>query len=99
MRGLPQGASSGYLRAGGNVPNKAFEPGAVKIPAHFPAIEVRASPAAPLDMEVGPSKMGRQEAIQSGFTGDQCMSCNSMHMKISGHCLVCTDCGTTTGCS
>lgn len=34
-----------------------------------------------------------------GFTGDQCSSCGSMKMKVSGHCMVCTDCGTTTGCS
>ena len=43
--------------------------------------------------------MGRAQALQSGFTGDQCSNCNSMRMKISGHCMVCEDCGTTTGCS
>jgi hypothetical protein len=44
-------------------------------------------------------KMERQQAVQSGFTGDQCSNCNSMRMKVSGHCAVCEDCGTTTGCS
>lgn len=36
---------------------------------------------------------------QMGYTGDQCSNCNSMRMKVSGHCMVCEDCGTTTGCS
>lgn len=39
----------------------------------------------------------RREAQAQGFTGDQCTNCNSM--QISGHCQVCADCGTTTGCS
>ncbi len=41
----------------------------------------------------------RDMARQSGFTGNQCSNCSGIHMKISGHCEVCTDCGTTTGCS
>jgi len=41
----------------------------------------------------------RQEAQMKGYTGDQCSNCNSMRMKVSGHCMVCEDCGTTTGCS
>jgi ribonucleoside-diphosphate reductase alpha chain len=41
----------------------------------------------------------RETARASGYTGDQCSNCNSMRMKISGHCMVCEDCGTTTGCS
>mgnify|MGYP001599492685 CR=1 FL=1 len=41
----------------------------------------------------------RGEAKAKGYTGDQCDNCNSMRMKISGHCTVCEDCGTTTGCS
>lgn len=47
----------------------------------------------------GPTKDQRQEAQQRGYTGDQCANCNSMKMRISGHCYVCDDCGTTTGCS
>lgn len=54
---------------------------------------------APLDMEPGPSKMGRQQALQSGYTGNQCVTCNSLRMKISGHCEVCEDCGSSSGCS
>jgi ribonucleoside-diphosphate reductase alpha chain len=41
----------------------------------------------------------RTEARMKGYTGDQCSNCNSMRMKVSGHCMVCEDCGTTTGCS
>ncbi|MDB5505612.1 MAG: hypothetical protein JWR75_250 [Devosia sp.] len=41
----------------------------------------------------------RTEAQMKGYTGDQCETCNSMRMKVSGHCMVCEDCGTTTGCS
>jgi len=41
----------------------------------------------------------RTEARMKGYTGNQCSNCNSMRMKVSGHCEVCEDCGTTTGCS
>lgn len=38
-------------------------------------------------------------AKASGFTGDTCSNCQGVHMQIAGHCMVCADCGTTTGCS
>ncbi|HTV71010.1 MAG TPA: vitamin B12-dependent ribonucleotide reductase [Rhizobiaceae bacterium] len=41
----------------------------------------------------------RKQALMQGYTGDMCSNCNSTRMKISGHCQVCEDCGTTTGCS
>lgn len=41
----------------------------------------------------------RSMAQQQGFTGDQCSHCQSMKMQVAGHCMVCADCGTTTGCS
>lgn len=44
-------------------------------------------------------QMDKSVAKQSGYTGDQCTNCNSMKMRIAGHCLVCEECGTTTGCS
>jgi ribonucleoside-diphosphate reductase alpha chain len=43
--------------------------------------------------------MDKAVARQSGYTGDQCLTCNSMRMRIAGHCMVCEECGTTTGCS
>jgi hypothetical protein len=50
--------------------------------------------------EIGaPAHLDRSSAKAQGYTGDQCSNCNSMRLKIDGHCLVCEDCGTTTGCS
>lgn len=54
---------------------------------------------APDPTTVGPAAMSRDQAKGSGFTGNQCASCGSMQMKVSGHCEVCSECGTTTGCS
>ena len=39
------------------------------------------------------------EAKSQGFTGEHCPTCNSMKMKHNGNCMVCLDCGSTTGCS
>lgn len=36
---------------------------------------------------------------EMGFTGSQCTVCNSMKMIRNGHCEVCIECGTSTGCS
>lgn len=41
----------------------------------------------------------RDQARSQGFTGNSCLNCGSLAMKVSGHCEVCSDCGTTTGCS
>ncbi len=41
----------------------------------------------------------RLTAKAQGFTGDSCTSCGSMKMKRNGSCMVCIECGTTTGCS
>jgi ribonucleoside-diphosphate reductase alpha chain len=41
----------------------------------------------------------RKEARAQGFTGDSCSSCGSMKMKRNGTCLVCVECGETSGCS
>lgn len=34
-----------------------------------------------------------------GYTGNVCSSCGGVRMMVAGHCEVCADCGTTTGCS
>ncbi len=52
----------------------------------------------PPPIEIKP-KMGKDEARGRGYTGDKCVACNSMKMKVDGHCQVCEDCGQTTGCS
>lgn len=41
----------------------------------------------------------QQTAVAQGFTGDVCSVCGSMKMKRNGSCLLCVECGTTTGCS
>ncbi len=46
-----------------------------------------------------PPALTRESARSQGFTGDACTHCGSMKMQIAGHCQVCTECGTSTGCS
>ena len=65
-------------------------------PTAFNAGELDPIPSPPPSLDI---KALRQEAQMKGYTGDQCSNCNSMRMKVSGHCMVCEDCGTTTGCS
>jgi len=38
-------------------------------------------------------------AKRLGYTGDQCPSCSSQRMRRNGSCLLCEECGRTTGCS
>jgi ribonucleoside-diphosphate reductase alpha chain len=60
------------------------------------AAELNPIPTPPPSQDLG---VLRSQAQMQGYTGDQCSNCNSMRMKVSGHCMVCEDCGTTTGCS
>ncbi|MBR9692682.1 adenosylcobalamin-dependent ribonucleoside-diphosphate reductase [Candidatus Woesearchaeota archaeon] len=39
------------------------------------------------------------EAKAKGYTGEPCPSCKSMRLKRNGTCMLCEDCGSTTGCS
>jgi hypothetical protein len=34
-----------------------------------------------------------------GYSGDACSTCNMFSLRQSGHCQVCDNCGSTTGCS
>lgn len=52
-----------------------------------------------LEKQVDPMAAKIKKARSMGFTGDMCTSCGGMNMKKNGSCLVCSDCGTTTGCS
>lgn len=47
-----------------------------------------------LHSEMAPVGEGRD----SGYTGDPCDLCGSMKVRRSGTCLLCDNCGTTTGC-
>lgn len=39
------------------------------------------------------------EARSAGYTGSICDICGSTRMRVAGHCMVCEECGSTTGCS
>ncbi len=65
-------------------------------PSVLNAAELNPIPTPPPSQDLG---VLRSQAQMQGYTGDQCSNCNSMRMKVSGHCMVCEDCGTTTGCS
>lgn len=45
------------------------------------------------------STLTQAEAKVSGYTGSVCDHCGSTRMKMAGHCMVCEECGSTTGCS
>jgi len=72
------------------------DPGTETSPSAFNAGELEPIPSGPPAQD---ARAMRAEAQMKGYTGDQCETCNSMRMKVSGHCMVCEDCGTTTGCS
>lgn len=48
-----------------------------------------------------PTTVGNQYAtsVARGYTGDACPDCGSFTMIHNGTCLVCDNCGRTTGCS
>jgi len=74
----------------------AYKPEPGVAPAAFNPGELNPVPSPPPGQS---ATQLRTQAQMQGYTGDQCSNCNSMRMKVSGHCLVCEDCGTTTGCS
>jgi len=43
-------------------------------------------------------KVGRN-GVNLGYSGDMCDVCGSAKMIRNGSCLLCQDCGSTTGCS
>ena len=36
---------------------------------------------------------------RAGYAGESCTSCGSIRVRRNGTCVVCEDCGTTSGCS
>lgn len=48
-----------------------------------------------------PARAATNSAIAAvqGFTGDSCGSCGSMSVTRNGSCLLCRECGETSGCS
>jgi hypothetical protein len=45
----------------------------------------------------GPSAI--EEARAKGYSGNPCTTCGSLDTRYDGTCLVCDNCGTTSGCS
>ena len=41
----------------------------------------------------------KDQARRAGYTGESCGSCGSIRVRRNGTCIVCEDCGTTSGCS
>jgi ribonucleoside-diphosphate reductase alpha chain len=75
-----------------------------KVQAQLPGIQAApvavSTPVATQQVTMSPSEPdSRQMAKAQGFTGDTCTNCGSMKMKRNGSCMVCIECGTTTGCS
>ncbi len=80
-------------------PDHANDP----VQAHLPTMAASApvavvTPTKPIEMSATEPDT-RLTAKAQGFTGDTCTACGSMKMKRNGSCMVCIECGTTTGCS
>ena len=87
--------SSGYVRGGGNTGRwQKNEAGLLPLVS----VEFQGQ-SLPVPQPLASTLTSREVAQGQGFTGDQCSNCQSMRMQIAGHCMVCADCGTTTGCS
>ncbi len=71
---------------------------ALPIAVTKPAVEDVKSAVA-TTVPLNPTLDIKETARAQGFTGDACTSCGSMKMKRNGSCMVCIECGTTTGCS
>ena len=59
----------------------------------------RKPPPPSIAATVTPTLMSVEEARGKGYTGNSCQDCGSVKMKIAGHCEVCEDCGSSSGCS
>jgi ribonucleoside-diphosphate reductase alpha chain len=51
------------------------------------------------DHSLNEEEIKRLKAKSQGYTGESCSNCGSMKMRRNGTCMLCEDCGTTTGCS
>jgi ribonucleoside-diphosphate reductase alpha chain len=74
---------------------------AAAFPAAARAVATEA-PAAPAAAAADPSAgaaWARDQAKRAGYTGESCATCGSVRVRRNGTCVVCEDCGTTSGCS
>lgn len=79
---------------GDGMPGRAYRE--VRLDAHEGRAPrtLHAEPALP-----NPTLTQGEIAKASGYTGDVCGTCQSLKVRRNGSCLVCDECGTTTGCS
>ena len=100
--------SYGFYRMGSNVEGKMMpQLGPITLSSHGVAeahIEHKPMPpalsATLLEGEAAPGpKLTSDAARAFGYTGNQCETCFSMRMKVAGHCEVCEECGSSSGCS
>lgn len=81
-------------------PEAGEHPVQVALPTMQPVVVEKPRSAATSAVSMSPSEPdSRTTARAQGFTGDTCTNCGSMKMKRNGSCMVCIECGTTTGCS
>jgi ribonucleoside-diphosphate reductase alpha chain len=52
----------------------------------------------PVSVAAG-NQMAAMMGRKAGYTGQSCSSCGSVRVRRNGTCIVCDDCGTTSGCS
>lgn len=82
-------------------PNHGNDPVQTQLPGTGPTSQTQtAASTATRVVNMSPTEPEtRLTAKAQGFTGDTCTNCGSMKMKRNGSCMVCIECGTTTGCS
>jgi ribonucleoside-diphosphate reductase alpha chain len=100
------GESSGYHRMGANVPNKVIghirvvrDPADTKLTAGSMQLVPEPPPPSIAATLLSIPGLTAVTARQQGFTGNQCTQCNSMRMRVAGHCEVCEECGSSSSCS
>jgi len=79
-------------------PERATATVQAQLPLLVEAPTVKTQESRQVDMSVSEPD-SRSMAKAQGFTGDTCTNCGSMKMKRNGSCMLCIECGTTTGCS
>ena len=53
----------------------------------------------PTELKMTEPSIPKDQARRAGYTGESCGSCGSIRVRRNGICIVCEDCGTTSGCS
>lgn len=75
---------------------RAFFSEMVKKPEN---VDHTSSSPTPKPIKANKSNHSTHSATTSGYTGDVCVICQGARMRRNGACLLCEDCGSTSGCS